>query len=164
MFDTPRGSEEGAHHAARAKNKRAAGLEDLFGQPTRAPAPKSAAPANGPSAPLLVDAATAARLLGIGRSTLDALTRKGDPLRATRKSRVVPDHSAPLHREWRRSCEVSCTKHKPLVRFDVNEIPPSMRVERRWVNWRAELRDDKWTKVPCGADRRPVDGSSESSG
>ncbi|MCX5650679.1 MAG: hypothetical protein NTU45_04745, partial [Planctomycetota bacterium] len=59
---------------------------------------------------------------------------------------------------------MSCTKEKPSLRFVVDTIPPCMRAEERWVNWRAEMRDGKWTKVPCDANRKPVDASSASSG
>lgn len=43
-------------------------------------------------------------------------------------------------------------KPKPSIQFDVNRIPLAMQDARRWVCWRPEMRDGKWTKVPVNAE------------
>jgi hypothetical protein len=42
-------------------------------------------------------------------------------------------------------------KPKPSTAFDVERIPTAMRAARRWVCWRPDQRDGKWTKVPVNA-------------
>jgi hypothetical protein len=37
---------------------------------------------------------------------------------------------------------------RPSTGFEIEPIPSDMAYERRWLNWRTELRDGKWTKVP----------------
>jgi hypothetical protein len=42
-------------------------------------------------------------------------------------------------------------KPKPSTAFEVERIPSAMRDAPRWVCWRPEIRDGKWTKVPVDA-------------
>ena len=55
-------------------------------------------------------------------------------------------------------------KPKPSPEFDVESIPPAMLSVQRWLNWRAVERDGKWTKVPCDANRKPVDATDPKNG
>lgn len=65
-FDTPRDTDRRARRAARAKGGRSMRAADLLGQPTLRPIQKLDGPAAGDSdALLLIDAVTAAKLLGI---------------------------------------------------------------------------------------------------
>lgn len=44
-------------------------------------------------------------------------------------------------------------KPKPnYIRPRLDDFPPFMRILPNWVMWRAELREDRWTKVPYVAD------------
>jgi excisionase family DNA binding protein len=64
--------------------------EELLGQPTLRPTQRIDDPAAADSdAPLLVDAVTAANLLGIGRTTLDELVREGKVRRVKLAGRVL---------------------------------------------------------------------------
>ena len=42
-------------------------------------------------------------------------------------------------------------KPKPSTGFEIEPIPLAMREAPRWVCWRPEMRDGKWTKVPVNA-------------
>jgi hypothetical protein len=42
-------------------------------------------------------------------------------------------------------------KPKPSTAFEVERIPTAMRAAHRWVCWRPDQRDGKWTKVPVNA-------------
>lgn len=55
-------------------------------------------------------------------------------------------------------------KPKPSTSFEVERIPLAMCSARRWLNWRAVERDDKWTKVPCDAASKPVDATDAENG
>ena len=55
-------------------------------------------------------------------------------------------------------------KPKPSTGFEVERIPLAMYSARRWLNWRAVERDGKWTKMPCDAERKPVDATDPSNG
>lgn len=55
-------------------------------------------------------------------------------------------------------------KPKPSTSFEVERIPLAMCSARRWLNWRAVERDGKWTKIPCDADRKPVDATDSENG
>ena len=55
-------------------------------------------------------------------------------------------------------------KPKPSTGFEVERIPLAMCSARRWLNWRAVERDGKWTKLPCDAERKPVDATDPSNG
>lgn len=97
-FDTPRDTDRRARRATCAKSRERFGAEELLGQPTLRPTQRVGDPAAADSdAPLLVDALTAAKLLGIGRTTLDALTRKGEIPCVRLASRVLFPTAA-LHR------------------------------------------------------------------
>jgi len=98
VFDTRRGPDRSEHRAARAKSRESLSAEELLEQPTLRPSQRIDDPAAADSdAPLLVDAVTAAKLLGIGRTTLDALTRKGEIPCVRLASRVLFPTAA-LHR------------------------------------------------------------------
>lgn len=55
-------------------------------------------------------------------------------------------------------------KPKPSTGFEVERIPPTMCSARRWLNWRAVERDDKWTKVPCNAAGWKIDPTNPANG
>ena len=95
-FDTPRDTDRPERRAARTRGRGRCSAEELLGQPTLRPTHRLDDPADS-DAPLLVDAVTAARLLGIGRTTLDALTRKGEIPCVRLASRVLFPTAA-LHR------------------------------------------------------------------
>ena len=98
VFDTPRDTDRPERRAARTKGRERCSAEELPGRPTLRPTQMLDDPAAADSdAPLLVDAVTAARLLGIGRTTLDALTRKGEIPCVRLASRVLFPTAA-LHR------------------------------------------------------------------
>ena len=98
VFDTPRDTDRTAHRAARAKSSERLSAGELVGQPALRPTQRIDDPAAADSdAPLLVDAVTAAKLLGIGRRTLDALTRQGE-IPCVRLAGRVLFPTAALHR------------------------------------------------------------------
>ena len=37
---------------------------------------------------------------------------------------------------------------KPSIGWDIAQLPPDLVCTQRWMNWRPELRDGKWSKVP----------------
>lgn len=49
-------------------------------------------------------------------------------------------------------------KPKPSEAHDADGIPDEMKAERRWVAWRAEQRDGRWTKIPMS----PSGGNAKS--
>lgn len=90
VFDTPRDTDRTAHRAARAKSGERLSAGELVGQPTLRPTQRLDDPADADSdAPLLVDAVTAAKLLGLSRTTLDKLVRDGRLERVKLGGRVL---------------------------------------------------------------------------
>jgi excisionase family DNA binding protein len=90
VFDTPRDTDRTAHRAARAKSSERLSAEELLGRPTLRPTQRLDDPAAADSdAPLLVDAVTAAKLLGLSRTTLDKLVRDGRLERVKLGGRVL---------------------------------------------------------------------------
>jgi excisionase family DNA binding protein len=90
VFDTRRGPDRSEHRAARAKSRESLSAEELLGQPTLRPTQRIDDPAAADSdAPLLVDAVTAAKLLGLSRTTLDKLVRDGRLERVKLGGRVL---------------------------------------------------------------------------
>ena len=55
-------------------------------------------------------------------------------------------------------------KPKPSTGFEIELIPLAMLDAQRWVNWRADKRADKWTKIPCDANRKSVDATDPENG